>query len=199
MQNTLFNSPLLKRLAPVALSALIALSATTLAAPKQAPAPVNQKPAAAAEKTTKDKDVKPATAAEIDASIASAIKVDPLDLLKNPHQNLNKKVTFTGTFNRFADIALDYKKAFRDSRDYVTFFILRPDVGEHTIPLAEMKLFFPRKHSDEVMDLESGDKIQVVGTQFSAALEEPWIDVEHIKILSKVPRSADKSKHSPEF
>jgi hypothetical protein len=123
--------------------------------------------------------------------------VDPLALMREPSQYLNKKITFTGTFNRFADIALDYKKAFRDSRDYVTFFILRPDVKEHTIPLSELKLFFPRKKSTEVMELESGDKIQIVGTEFSTALEEPWIDVEHIKILEKTEKH--ERKHQPEF
>jgi hypothetical protein len=140
---------------------------------------------------------KEAVAREIDASIASATKVDSLELLQKPTQYLKQKVTFTGTFNRFADTGLDYKKAFRDSRDYVTFFILRPDVGEKTIPMSEMKLFFPRKKSDEVMDLEPGDKIQLVGTEFSTALEEPWIDVEHIKVLQKTAKS--ERKHVPEF
>jgi hypothetical protein len=79
----------------------------------------------------------------------------------------------------------------------VSFFILRPDVSEHTIPLSEMKLFFPRKESDEVMELETGDKIQVVGTEFSSALSEPWIDVAHIKILQKTAKA--ERKHEPEF
>lgn len=175
----------------------VALSPVSVDRPVQmgqaAPAKPAEKPAA-----KDDKPVIKTSAAEIDASIASATTVDPLDLLREPTRYLNKKVTFTGTFNRFADIALDYKKAFRDSRDYVTFFILRPDVKEYTIPLSELKLFFSRKKSDEVMDLESGDSIQVVGTQFSSALDEPWIDVEHIKILKKLPRP-DKAKHVPEF
>ncbi len=197
-----------KRFVPMALSTLMMFSVISasgvLAAKNAAPVkkettPVKTAPKASEPKATEkgDKPVVKATAAQIDASIASAAKVDPLDLLRSPTQYINKKVTFTGTFNRFADIALDYKKAFRDSRDYVTFFILRPDVGEHTIPLAEMKLFFPRKQSDEVTELEAGDKIQVVGTQFSSALEEPWIDVEHIKILEKTAKS--ERKHVPEF
>jgi lysyl-tRNA synthetase class II len=140
---------------------------------------------------------KEALAKEIDASIASATKVDVLDLLQQPGKYVKQKITFTGTFNRFADIALDYKKAFRDSRDYVTFFILRPDVGEKTIPMSELKLFFPRKKSDEVMDLEPGDKIQIVGTPFSTALDEPWVDVDHIKVLQKTTKS--ERKHTPEF
>jgi len=151
----------------------------------------------ATKKPEEKKPDKEAVAKEIDASIASATKVDVLDLLQQPSRYLKQKVTFVGTFNRFADIALDYKKAFRDSRDYVTFFILRPDVGEKTIPMSELKLFFPRKKSDEVMDLEPGDKIQIVGTPFSTALDEPWVDVDHIKVLQKTAKP--ERKHGPEF
>jgi lysyl-tRNA synthetase class II len=154
--------------------------------------------AAPAKKSSEEKKLdKEANAKEIDASIASATKVDALDLLQQPSKYLKQKVTFSGTFNRFADTALDYKKAFRDSRDFVTFFILRPDVGEKTIPMSEMKLFFPRKKSDEVMDLEPGDKIQLVGTPFSTALDEPWLDIEHIKMLQKTVKP--ERKHTPEF
>lgn len=202
------------RLIPLMLSLLVAVSATAVAAPpakkspapahstksKTAPAPAKKAdPKATDAKSADGKDAvdKAALDKEIEASLATATKVDPLAVLKEPTQFMNKKVTFTGTFNRFADIALDYKKAFRDSRDYVTFFILRPDVTDHTIPLAEMKLFFPRKRSPEVMDLETGDKIQVIGTEFSTALDEPWIDVEHIKILEKTEKH--ERKHQPEF
>ncbi len=202
------------RLMPLMLSLLVAVSATAVAGTpaKKSPAPAHSvksktapAPAKKAEPKTTDgktgdaKDAvdKAALDKEIEASLATATKVDPLAVLKEPGQYMSKKVTFTGTFNRFADIALDYKKAFRDSRDYVTFFILRPDVDSHTIPLAEMKLFFPRKKSPEVMDLETGDKIQVIGTEFSTALDEPWIDVEHIKILEKTEKH--ERKHQPEF
>jgi hypothetical protein len=196
----------MKRVIPLALSLMMAFSAVApasfAAAPAKAPAAHTQvKPkakAAGPATVKKDEKAEKPSPAEIDASIASATKVDALTLLQNPQAYLNKKVTFTGTFNRFADIALDYKKAFRDSRDYVTFFILRPDVTTSTIPLAELKLFFPRKKSTEVLDVESGDQIQVVGTEFSTALGEPWIDVEHIKILQKT--SHPERKHStPEF
>lgn len=195
---------------PLMLSAVIAVSAVSASpaagthlakkapAKQSTPAQNQPKPSEKADPKAGDKDKKETvSAATIDASIAGATQVDPMTVMQNPGSYMNKKVTFSGTFNRFADIALDYKKAFRDSRDYVTFFILRPDVTDHTIPMSEMKLFFPRKRSDEVMDLEPGDKIQIVGSEFATALEEPWIDVDHIKILQKVPRS-DK-KHSPEF
>lgn len=200
----------MKRVLPLALSFMVTISAVAphawaakAAAPAKAPVQKEQvKPKAqnAAPATTTHKDEKPTkpSAAEIDASIASATKVDALGLLKSPDAYLNKKITFTGTFNRFADIALDYKKAFRDSKDYVTFFVLRPDVTDHSIPLAELKLFFPRKKSSEVMDLEAGDKIQIVGTEFSSALGEPWVDVEHIKIIQKTAQP-ERKHNTPEF
>lgn len=202
------RQPLSKRFLPLALSTLLVFSASALAAPPTSkPAPVQKKESgkpAPADKSDKKESIgkldakeKAALDKEIDASVASAMKVESLDLLKNPAQHLNQKVTFTGVFNRFADTALDYKKAFRDSRDYVSFFILRPDVFQHTIPLSELKLFFPRKKSSEVMELETGDKIQIVGTQFSNALDEPWVDVEHIKILQKTEKP--ERKHDPEF
>lgn len=203
------------------LTFLVTISATAIAAgtshpqnasgvSKSTAPPANQKPvkkdgAGPSAKPNANKAIdgkespkeKEARAKEIEASLASATLIDPLSLLQQPTQYMNKKVTFKGTFNRFADIALDYKKAFRDSRDYVTFFILRPDVADHTIPLAELKLFFPRKKSNEVMDMETGDKIQIVGTEFSTALDEPWIDVEHIKILEKTEKH--EKNHKPEF
>lgn len=205
------------RALPVMLSLLLAASAATAVAgsptakspapahksapakPKATPSPAKKEDANKDEAKTPEQTAKEKAALdkEIEASLATAAKVDPLSLLQAPAQYMNKKVTFTGTFNRFADIGLDYKKAFRDSRDYVTFFILRPDVTDHTIPLAEMKLFFPRKKSTEVLDLETGDKIQIVGTEFSTALDEPWIDVEHIKIVEKTEKH--ERKHQPEF
>lgn len=208
MQKPFFN----RQLMSLALSVLMTVSATATAgvlsaqktpapakkeAPKQQSAPAGDKTSDKATDKLSEKEKAAAAAKEFQASLIGATSVEPLELLKNPQAYLNKKVTFTGTFNRFADIGLDYKKAFRDSRDYVTFFILRPDVTEHTIPLSEMKLFFPRKKSDEVMNLESGDKIQVVGTEFSTALEEPWVDIEHIKILEKTTKP--ERKHEPEF
>lgn len=213
----LSHSQIATRALPVMLSLLVGVSAATALAaspttkspepahktapakPKAAPAPAKKDDAKKDEEKTPEQIAKEKAALdkEIEASLATATKVDPLAMLQQPGQYMNKKVTFTGTFNRFADIGLDYKKAFRDSRDYVTFFILRPDVSQHTIPLAEMKLFFPRKKSTEVLDLETGDKIQIIGTEFSTALDEPWIDVEHIKIVQKTDKH--ERKHQPEF
>jgi hypothetical protein len=193
-----------RRVFSLMLSAFLVLSATAIASPpttqKQAPphkesakpVPAKKDESGKAEDKAKAAKDKAVLDKEIEASLAAATLVEPLDLLKTPDKHLNQKVTFVGIFNRFADTGLDYKKAFRDSRDYVSFFILRPDITQHTIPLSELKLFFPRKKSSEVIDLETGDQIQMVGTQFSAALNEPWVDVEHIKILQKTDKHERK-------
>jgi hypothetical protein len=122
-----------------------------------------------------------------------AVKVAPNDLLKAPDQFLNKNVTFEGTFNSFSSIGLDYKKAMRSSKDYVSILIRRPDVMDHTIPLSELKMFFPRKKSESVMTLESGDIIKITGQVFSTALSEPWLEVSEVKVLQKIKTPA-KSK-----
>jgi hypothetical protein len=170
---------------------------TAPASKKETPKPDAPNSSHTADKTKDPVKTKEALKKEFDTSLATAAQTDPMAIMQTPTQFLNKKVTFTATFNRFADIALDYKKAFRDSRDYVTFFVLRPDVTDHTIPMSEMKLFFPRKKSSEVMDLDSGDKIQIIGTEFSTVLDEPWIDVEHIRVVEKTEKK--EKKHSPEF
>ena len=54
------------------------------------------------------------------------LKVAPTDLVKTPQNYMGKDVTFEGTFNRFSDIALDYKKALRESKEYVSVLVLRP-------------------------------------------------------------------------
>ncbi|MEM0951607.1 MAG: hypothetical protein AAGI66_05615 [Cyanobacteria bacterium P01_H01_bin.74] len=147
--------------------------------------------AASPKKEKAEKEAAPAekSKAEIEQAVkeklAASKIVSPLDLLKAPDDYLDQQIAFTGTFNGFSALGLDYKKAFRDSRDFVAFSVLRPDVTAHKIPLAELKLFFPRKKSTEVTNIESGDVIQVIGKPFSSALGEPWVDVEHIKVVKK--------------
>lgn len=184
----------MKQLLPLFLAGVVAASMSfsgwqlANSAPPAAPATQSTQHVAATETKTPKADAVP----------ANAMQVDPMVLLKNPDQFLNKTVMFEGTFNRFSDVGLDYKKAFRDSKDYVTFFILRPDVAGHNIPMSELKLFYPRKKSEEVMELESGDRIRVVGTQFSTALGEPWLDVNSITIIRKTA-SSEKREESPDL
>lgn len=142
-------------------------------------------PPAKTEKTAATKDATPEVAKDY-------TRVTALDLLKNPPQYLNQDVTFEGTFNSFSGLGLDYKKAFRDSKDYVSFLVRRPDVADHAIPLSELKLIYPRKKSEAVMDLETGDTVRVKGHVFSTALNEPWLDVDNVEVL--VRANPDKAK-----
>ncbi|MBO5947369.1 hypothetical protein J6Q66_00860 [bacterium] len=113
------------------------------------------------------------------------VSVKALDVVKNSNKYLNKKVRIKATFDKFTNLGLDYSPAMRSSQDYISFLILRDDVGENVIPLSEMKLFLTRKMAEKFIDLETGDKIQIEGTVFSSVLSDAWIDVSKITIISK--------------
>ncbi|MBY0449613.1 MAG: hypothetical protein K2X01_03185 [Cyanobacteria bacterium] len=141
----------------------------------------------------------PATKTAAESKVANSAKLveytatNSLDLVKSPKDFMSKPVRFEATFNSFSNLGLDYKKALRDSRDYVSFLVDRPDISYHSIPLAELKLIYPRSKSEAVINLEAGDKIQVLGKVFSSALNEPWMDVEEIQIIKKLkPKDAKK-------
>lgn len=120
----------------------------------------------------------------------------PLALLGDAEKWVDEKVSFSATFVAFSPYALDYKAAMRPSKDYIAFLVQRPDVPQHVIPLSELKLIYPRKKADEVMELESGDTILVKGKVFSAALGDPWVDVDDIVLLRKSPENEAKNKKS---
>lgn len=173
------------RLSTVSLTTLLVLSLTTSIAWTAT------KPSHPAHKATHKAPVSSLKVAPKAAETVTQT-VQPIDLLKDPQLYLNKKVAFEGTFNSFSSVGLDYKKAMRSSKDFVSIIIRRPDVTDHTIPLAELKLIFPRKKSEDVMHLESGDKIKITGNVFSTALNEPWLDVSDIKVLHKVKTTKPK-------
>ncbi|MDH4379911.1 MAG: hypothetical protein QE263_08405 [Vampirovibrionales bacterium] len=137
----------------------------------------------------------PAKPTEAALKVAAAVPqtVSPLDLVKSPDTYLNKTVLMDATFNSFGTLGLDYKKALRDGNKYLSVIILRPDVDHHTIPLSELKLFVARKNSEPLMDLETGDEVRIKGIVFSAALGDPWVDVDTITVLHKAPNK-EKSK-----
>lgn len=117
--------------------------------------------------------------------------VSPLQLVKTPDQFLNKQVTFDGEFSGFTGLGLDYSKAMRSSKDYVGVLVRRPDVRHHHIPLAELKLFYPRTKSESLTTLEPGDMIRVRGKVFSTALQEPWLDIDQLTVVKKKPKAAE--------
>jgi len=118
-------------------------------------------------------------------------EITSTELVQNPGKYLDKGVRFPATFNSFSSLGLDYNKALRESKDYISMLILRPDVKHHKIPLSELKLIYPREQSEAVLTLESGDKIQITGSVFSTALNDPWVDVEKVDVIEKVEKKED--------
>jgi len=122
--------------------------------------------------------------------------VEALSLVNNPKLYLNKRIKIDATFDKFSIIGLDYEPAFRDSQNYISFLIKRDDVKDHQIPLSELKLMVKRSYAEKsLLDLESGDKIEIKGKVFSTALNDPWVEVEEVVILSpKKPKVAKPAK-----
>lgn len=139
------------------------------------------------EEKDKEKKVK----IEIDESEFSPVTLG--ELLAKPGKFINKKVVFQGEFSSFTTLALDYEPALRDSKDYISITIFRP---ETQIPLSELKLAYPveeAKDNEIIKDLEKGDTIEIYAKGFSAALDEPWLDILLLKrIASASPKKDDK-------
>lgn len=111
------------------------------------------------------------------------------ELLNKPESFIGQQIKFRGEFSSFVTLALDYKPAYRSSKDFLSFTIFRPSTK---IPLSELKLAYPiEKAKDNKMlaELEKGDLIEVYGKVFNAALGEPWVDVLYIKKLKSAPNS----------
>jgi lysyl-tRNA synthetase class II len=87
----------------------------------------------------------------------------------------------------------------RPSKTHLSFLILRPN---SKVPFSEIKLAMPiPKEKDPknklLQDLKDGDTIEVAGTVFATALDEPWIDVKQlVKIASAPDPKKDKEKES---
>ena len=109
----------------------------------------------------------------------------PLQVVQNPEYFLNQDIKMNATFDKFSTLGLDYKKALRETKDYIGFLIQRDDVQDHNIPLSEMKLFLKRDYAESFIDLDTGDRIEITGKVFSNALGDPWIDVNKIVVLKK--------------
>jgi hypothetical protein len=117
------------------------------------------------------------------------VSVELLTLLKTPTAYLQNPVKFSGTFSSFSSLGLDYKPAFRDGKDHVLLLFFRPDaLPAHKIPLSEVKIFIQRKESEKLPDLETNDLVTIIGTPFSNALGDVWVDVNQLTITQKAPR-----------
>ncbi len=115
-------------------------------------------------------------------------------LLENPQDYTGKKIKFRGKFSSFTVLALDYKPAMRASKDYISICIFRAD---SKIPLSELKLAYPVKEAKDnqvIRELEEGDLLEIYGQVFSAALDEPWVDITLIKKIESAPKKIDEKE-----
>lgn len=119
------------------------------------------------------------------------ITVNPLQLVEQPGVYMEKEIKFQAQFHKFSTLGLDYDKAMRDSKDYISVLIKRPDVPEkYVIPLSELKLIIKRDEAEEMLDMESGDKVEITGKVFSSALNDPWVDIYELSSLE--PKNKEK-------
>lgn len=110
----------------------------------------------------------------------------PLSVVNSPKSYLNKKITMNARFDKFSTLGLDYKPAMRSSENYISFLIKRDDT-KYDIPLSEMKLFLKRDLAEKFIDLKSDDEVKILGTVFSDALGDAWIDVDSLIVTKKAP------------
>ena len=141
-------------------------------------------------KGTKESAKESAKEAEVakvpEPPLENLISVTPDQLVSKPQDYLNKNVKFTAPFFVFSNLALDYKPAFRSSRTYLSFLVLRP--GTHT-PYSEIKLTMlaPKEKDPQtklLQMLKEGDQIEICGKVFATPLDEPWLDVLRLKKLN---------------
>lgn len=177
----------------LASSVLLSMGLFTLDAPSYSDTKAAPSATTIQAEVIKNKSLSPAVVAKMNN--VDYTRVNPMDLVKSPAGFKDKYVSFETTFNSFSNLGLDYPKADRSSSEYISVIVLRPDVPEHHIPMSEIKLFFPRKDSDSVLELELGDKINVKGHVFSVAMNDPWVDITEIKVIEKAhSKKTDKTK-----
>lgn len=158
--------------------------------------PIHAAPAAPANKPTTTKPAEKAgekagekTAKTPEPVIENVQSVTAEQLVDKPHDYMNKNVKFVANFFAFSSLALDYKPALRPAKTNLSFLVLKD--GTH-IPLSELKLAMaiPKEKDPEntlLAKLKDGDQLELTGKVFSAALDEPWIDVLRLKLLKAAP------------
>lgn len=109
------------------------------------------------------------------------VKLD--ELVDKPHDFLGKNVKFNAAFVAFTNLALDYKPAYRSAKTHISFLISK---GKKQVPLSELKLamMIPKEKDPDTTllgNLKEGDPIEIIGKVFSAALDDPWVEVLKLK------------------
>ncbi len=146
-----------------------------------------------APKAVDKKETNNASKATPEPVIENVLSVSTDQLVNKPQDFVGKNVKFNAKFSNFSSLALDYKPAFRSSKTYLSFLVFRSSAQ---IPLSELKLamVIPKeKDSDTKLltELKEGDQLEIVGKVFSAALDDPWLDVLKLK---KIGGSQDEKK-----
>ncbi len=126
--------------------------------------------------------------------IENVVNVQPDELVDKPHDYLGKNVKFTALFSGFNTLALDYKPAMRPSKTHLSMVVYRSK--KNKIPLSELKLAMltpPEKDPETLVlaGLKEGDTLEITGKVFSAALDDPWVDILRLK---KIGGSTDDKK-----
>ena len=142
-----------------------------------------------AEKVT----AQPAVKTEVAQTDSQYKVVSPLDIVNAPKKYLNQTVQINAQFDKFSNLGLDYKSAFKSSEEYISFLIKRSDT-QYDIPLSEMKLFLKREVAEKHIDLKTNDEISIIGNVFSDALGDAWIDVQQLTLIKKAPEKKDGVK-----
>lgn len=191
----------------IALSGLVSVQEIS-AAPKAAPAKTTKDKKDATEDakdkakdskgSAKDKEKAEAPAAP-EPPLENIVNVTTQQLVDTPQAYLHKNIKFSAPFHAYSSLALDYKPALRESKKYLSFLILRPN---SKVPFSEIKLAMaiPKDKDPKnklLQDLKDGDTIEVAGTVFATALDEPWIDVKQlVKTASAPDPKKDKEKET---
>jgi hypothetical protein len=154
----------------------------------------NEKEKKPSDKGDKDKkaasDKKEAAAPpKPEVPIENVVAVQPDDLVAKPHDFLGKNVKFQANFASFTALALDYKPAMKPSKTHLSILIRRPT---GSVPLSELKLamLIPKEKDPDTQllaNLKEGDKIEIIGKVFSAALDDPWVEILRLKKLGGSP------------
>lgn len=118
--------------------------------------------------------------------------IKSIELVNKPQKYLNTPIKIRAEFDKFTTLGLDYKPAFKDSKKYIGMLIRRPEEGDNVIPLSELKIFLSRDKAEKFIDLESGDVVEITGTEFSTALGDPWVEADNIVVISSKTVKQDK-------
>lgn len=135
----------------------------------------------------------PAAQTAVVATAGSQNTVRPLAVVNSPKSYVGKNIVMIAKFDKFSTLGLDYKPAFRSSDNYISFLIKRDDTT-YDIPLSEMKLFLKRETAEKFIDLKTNDEIKIVGTVFSDALGDAWVNVDSITVVKKAPEKDGDNK-----